>query len=296
MENYNILKQKTLDITRQISNTNDTNMLMSLKRELYETKLQMLDTIDAEKKRAGITARELMARVADKPTAVRYATGIAPLDEALKGGIEVGTLIQLAGASFSGKTHLSLELLANISTHSKAVFFNFEMGDVRLVSRLKRLLHQEQQKDNLIIDDETRSLSGLVMEISLYAKEGIKFFVIDSKMKLDVHHEKEDHKKFAAITKEMSKLSQQKDIIILLINQMSEADQKNNHLAFKGSGDQMYDTDIALFMMPDKSDMKNNRVLICSKNRQDEEEFRIQLTLDANGKTVRAGEGHRYGS
>ncbi|MGB5964661.1 MAG: AAA family ATPase [Sulfurimonadaceae bacterium] len=293
MQDYDQIKQKIRQLTGQIEAATDNKTLIALKRELYKTKLEALDAISQEEKRAGLTARELKAKVETKPLAVRYATGVLPLDEALEGGIETGTLVQLAGQSFTGKTHLTLEVLSNVAIYANAVMFNFEMGDARIVKRLNGLLRHEEQWDNLIIDADTRSLQDLVMEISLYAREGVRFFAIDSKMKIDVHHEKEDHKKFAAITKELSKLVQQKEIIVFLINQMNEEDIKNKRLAFKGSGDQMYDTDIALFYTKSDDDL-NRRTLICPKNRQDEKQFSIDLMLDGNGKTVSAGEGYKY--
>lgn len=254
-----------------------------LKKELYENKIKMIEIITVEEKRAGITARELKRLVELRPKVPRYETGVEPLDRELNGGIEIGTFVQLAGESGVGKTHLTLEILSNIANYSKSVFFNFEMGDTRIVKRLNRLLKNDAQWDNLIIDKDSRDIDTLCNEIILYAREGVKFFTIDSKMKIEVGGNLEEHQKYSSITSRLAKLSQQHDIIIFLINQMSEQDIKNRRLAFKGSGDQQYDSDISLFYIKDK---EGKRFLVCNKNRQDEREFKVELYLDENGRTV----------
>jgi len=287
-------KELALLIDTAVQN-NDTSRY-ELKKELHENKIRMIEIIQAEEKRAGITARELRELVNSRPKTPRYETGIQALDTKLFDGIEIGTLVQLAGESGIGKTHLTLEILSNVAQYAKAVFFNFEMGDVRIVKRLNKLLTRDEQWDNLIIDKDSRNINSLENEIILYAREGIKFFVIDSKMKIEVNNPKlKEHQQASTVTKRLSKLTQQYDIIIFLINQMSEEDIKGKRLAFKGSGDQQYDSDISLFYVKDKND---ERMLICNKNRQDEVTFKINLDLDANGKTVekRAGYSVEYGS
>lgn len=281
------LERRNKELSILIDNAEKTgdSAIFDLKRELFKNKLEMIDLITIEEKRNGITARELKKLVDMRPKLPRYETGLRALDDELQGGIEIGTFIQLAGESFTGKTHMTLEILSNIANYSKAVFFNFEMGDTRIIGRLKRLLKTDAQWDNLIIDNDSRELSALSNEITLYAHEGVKFFVIDSKMKIHINSKLEDNQKASAISKELSRLTQKHDIIIFLINQMSEDDIKNKRLAFKGSGDQQFDSDISLFYVKDK---EGKRTLICNKNRQDEREFRIELRLDENGRTVGA--------
>ena len=62
-----------------------------------------------------------------------------------------------------------------------------------------------------------------------------------------------------------------------MVNQISEEDLKSGRLSLKGSGDQLFDTDMALFIVVDADD---NRKLICTKNRQDEFLFKIDLPKD----------------
>ena len=66
-------------------------------------------------------------------------------------------------------------------------------------------------------------------------------------------------------------------------------------MAFKGSGDQLYDTDLALFYLVEKDDL-THRILKCRKNRQDENNFTLDLELDSRGKTVARGGGQYYKS
>lgn len=277
------LRNKELAALIERAERNNSPERYTLKKELYENKIKMIEIITVEEKRAGITARELKRLVELRPKVPRYETGVEPLDRELNGGIEIGTFVQLAGESGVGKTHLTLEILSNIANYSKSVFFNFEMGDTRIVKRLNRLLKNDAQWDNLIIDKDSRDIDTLCNEIILYARDGVKFFTIDSKMKIEVGGNLEDHQKYSSITSRLSKLSQQHDVIIFLINQMSEQDIKNKRLAFKGSGDQQYDSDISLFYVKDDD---GKRQLICNKNRQDEREFKIELHLDENGRTT----------
>jgi hypothetical protein len=66
---------------------------------------------------------------------------------------------------------------------------------------------------------------------------------------------------------------------------MSEEDIKGKRLAFKGSGDQQYDSDISLFYVLDEK--TEERTLICNKNRTiNERTFKVKLVLDSNGRTV----------
>ena len=136
--------------------------------------------------------------------AIRYETGIKVLDEALRGGFEVGSLIQLAGPSFSGKTTLFLQIVANISKYSPAYFSNLEMGERRITKRLTSLLSEQQQWDNLLINSETRNIDDLVMEITLLADEGIKFFAVDSRMKLNKSGSDAEYQKIATMSKMLS--------------------------------------------------------------------------------------------
>ncbi len=284
------VKRLIIDID-QAKQLGDKKLSNSLKKEMYQKKVLQLEFLESEiAVSSTVTAGELSTDVANRPNIPKYMTG-TPLDDRLGGGIEVGTFIQLAGESFTGKTHLALEILSNISGAKEVLFFNFEMGDRRINSRLKELLISTEQDNNFLINSKARKLNEIVKEIKNKAADGIKFFAIDSKMKIEVPEEPEDLRAFRKISHELSKLAQQEEIIIFLINQMNEQDIQNNRLAFKGGGDQMYDADIALFYLLNKDagvEPKDwTRTLHCRKNRTGNEQlFKMNLELNIHGKTV----------
>jgi predicted ATP-dependent serine protease len=255
----------------------------------------MLEIIDQEEKVSSISARELIKRVEAMPHVPRYALGIDDIDAELAsdsdrfngilGGIETGTFIQFAGESGAGKTTLVLDILSNISKYAKCVFFNFEMGDKRIAHRLSKKLNSDIQFDNFTIDSHTRKLDALLQEITIHARDGIKFFAIDSRMKIEVDAVGlADHQKTSLISAQLSKIAQEKEIIVFLINQMSDEAIKDERMVLKNGGDQKYDADMLWFYVIDKKDPKK-RILRCTKNRQDERTFNVELTLGEDGRT-----------
>ncbi len=293
-DEFQILDEEIKKLSINIDEANkagDQKRSLVLKKEMYQKKVSQIDFLNSDINISStVTAKELAEDVKSRKQPIIYSTG-TPIDDRLGKGIEVGTFVQLAGESFTGKTHLILEILSNVSGYAKVLFFNFEMGDRRINTRLNSLLISTQQDENFLINSKARKLSEITTEIRNKAKEGIKFFGIDSKMKIEVPEEPEDLRAFRKISHDLSKLAQQEEIIIFLINQMNEQDQKDKRLAFKGGGDQMYDTDIALFYLLDKSDKVEpkdwTRTLHCRKNRTGNEQlFRVKLELDKYGKTV----------
>lgn len=217
------------------------------------------------------------------PKAIRFATGIAKIDNNFGGGFTTGLFINLAGESGAGKTTLLLNILANMSEGRKTVFFNFEMGDRLFVKKLKEMQLSDKQLDNFIIDSETNNLSELLIEIELYAEEGIKFFAIDSKMKILNNNGEKEYQQISNMSRELSRLAARKDITIMLINQINEDDIKHKRLAFKGSGDQKYDSDIALFVVVEDK----RRKLLCTKNRLNDKLFNVDIELsDYSSKPI----------
>lgn len=280
------LQDEIKNLKFQVHKSTNIDEKIKLQRELYSKKIQLLDLIhEKDKARAGLTARELILKVDSMPKVPKFETGMTKIDAKL-GGFETGLFINLAGESGAGKTTLLLHLLGNLSAGRKTVFFNFEMGDRLFVKKLKELNLNDKQLDNLIIDSDTNNLNDLIMEIELYSEEGIKFFAIDSKMKIVTTKGDSEYQQISNMSKELARLCARKDITIVLINQMNEEDIKNKRLAFKGSGDQKYDSDIALFLV--KGD-ENQRKLICTKNRMNDKLFSIDINkedYEANNKMV----------
>lgn len=271
------LQDEIKSLKFQVHKSTDIDEKIKLQRELYSKKIQLLDLIhEKDKARAGLTVRELISKVDSMPKVPKFETGMTKID-AMLGGFETGLFINLAGESGAGKTTLLLHLLGNLSAGRKTVFFNFEMGDRLFVKKLKELNLNDKQLDNLIIDSDTNNLNDLIMEIELYSEEGIKFFAIDSKMKIVTTKGDSEYQQISNMSKELARLCARKDITIVLINQMNEEDIKNKRLAFKGSGDQKYDSDIALFLVKGE---ENQRKLICTKNRMNDKLFSIDINKE----------------
>lgn len=271
------LQQEIKELKVSVHKAYDINEKIKLKRELYKKKLELLDLIhEKDKARAGLTARQLIEKVNSMPKLPKYETGMAKIDASFGGGFETGLFINLAAESGAGKTTLLLNMLANISEGRKTVFFNFEMGDRLFVKKLKELHLNDKQLDNMIIDSDTNKLEDLLMEIEIYAEEGVKFFGIDSKMKIYSSSGEKEYQQISNMSKELARLAARKDIVIVLINQMNEEDIKNKRLAFKGSGDQKYDSDIALFLVKEGEQRK----LICTKNRMNDRLFAIDINIE----------------
>ena len=288
MIKFNELRDANKKLAYDISNAEaveNDELAIELKKELYKNKLDMLNLLTVKNEKTSITALELKNKVAAMKPAIRYETGLWYLDEHLASyngvtGLEVGSLIVLGGQSGAGKSHLMLDILSNISKYAKCVFFNFEMGDRRLNYRLGRLLKTDEQWSNFIVNAGSRDLDDLLMEINILASEGVVFFAIDSKMKISVKGNEMEYQKISSITKRLSEVAIKNDIIILLINQISEESLKTGYKSFKGSGDQLYDADMALFLSIKEEGV---RELECTKNRQDEKVFKINLPKPLQG-------------
>jgi len=256
------------------------------KKELYQNKIKMLDIIHQKQElRTGVSAREYKIRVKNKVKKPKYSTGIHRLDNLFGGGFETGQFINIAGESFTGKTELAMSICANISNSKKVAWFNFEMGEKNFIKRLDRVLINNVQWDNFYIDEGTRDIERLCNEIDLLAEDNYFCFGIDSRMKLQSLKHKEEYQKYSYISSKLSEFAQTRDVLIFFINQVSEQDIKSKRLAFKSSGDQKYDSDIALFLTleEDKMGLKaiedKQRYLVCNKNRQTEKTFRIPINL-----------------
>lgn len=293
VEIINENKQKIINLKIELEKSELLADSIKIKEEILNLEFENLNHIKGDQALSStMNFNTLYDEVQSRPRVPRYETGIAVLDRKFNGGIEIGTFIQLAGESFAGKTHLVLEVLTNVAKGNPVMLFNFEMGDRRISSRLNALLKTDESRENFLINSRARTLDSILKEIRARARKGVKFFGIDSKMKIEVPDEETDLQKYRRISHELAKLAQEDELIIILINQMNESDIKDNRMSLKGGGDQMYDADIALFYLVDKKDENPNnwtRRLYCSKNRQDEELFSLALTVNQYGTTVEEG-------
>ena len=291
LESIKDLKENILLYKQKIDNEEDVSEIIRLKRLILEDEHKILDAYENKNSLDSTSDfKTLRDEVNSRPSVNRYSTGIRPLDDHLDGGIEVGSFVQLAGESFAGKTHLLLETLSNVAHNSPVMLFNFEMGERRITSRLEKSLLTEEAEKNFLINSKARELTLIITEIKNKAKDGVRFFGIDSKMKIEVKDEDTDLKAFRKISHELSKVAQQEELIIILINQMSDSDLKDKRGGLKGGNDQLYDADLVFFYWVDKKDKDPNnwvRTLQCTKNRQDEKLFSFETMLvDNNGQEI----------
>jgi predicted ATP-dependent serine protease len=126
MKRFDKLEMDNVKLLHVISCDEDQDETIKAKKQFHKNKLEMLELIHASEKINCKSARSLFKEVANKPKVPRYAVGIAPIDAKLNGGIEIGTLLILAGESFTGKTTLMLEILANVSEGSEVVLLTLK--------------------------------------------------------------------------------------------------------------------------------------------------------------------------
>lgn len=227
----------------------------------------------------------LLRRVKAKPNTPSYLTGIFWLD-AHFGGFKDGSFVNIAGESFGGKSTLLIELLANIAEYNKTVFFSFEMYENTTAKKLEKL--KDSQLTNLLIEQHRNELNEVVGLIRTYAQKGVKFFGIDSKMKVKVLGNATTVEKTAMISSVLAKLCQELGVVIILINQIGEDDLKNGRMALKGSGDQVYDSDVIWFITVSKDKDMNvtKRTLYCTKDRLNEKLFKVDIPIVRNAPIV----------
>jgi len=164
------------------------------------------------------------------------------------GGIPKGAFIQFGASSESGKTTMLIATALRLANYKKIMHFNFEMSEQLLAKKIRQFDPTEKQLKNYLIDNVSNKLDDLKREIELHIRDGVEFFIIDSKMKIRTNA-KSTYENASLISKELSLICQRNEITIILINQMSEESQRNGSPALKESGDQVYDADVVWFLM-----------------------------------------------
>lgn len=221
---------------------------------------------------------EVEKRVKSKKPEPKYVTGVQWLDDNLNGGFTQGSFINLAGVSFSGKSTLALKILANVAEYKKVVFFSLEMYENILVKELENKLNKTQ-KENLLIVQKGYDVEVIESIIREQAKKGVKFFVIDSKMKVKTNFDGKEHQQISRLSNMFARLTQELGIILLLINQISEEDRKNNKFGLKGSGDQVYDSDVILYIyIKIDKERGERRICSCVKDRYNKRKWNEDIT------------------
>lgn len=207
--------------------------LIDLQREL--------DNLNSDNMQIFKTAGELEEKFANEKIE-RYSLGIDFLDsKILSGGIELNQLILISGDKDAGKTSLALQILENLSIGHKTCLFNLEFSTKKLIIERKKKFDKiklqenfrNQIRNNNIIIDGISDINEIKDIIVQQTYNGIKFFVIDSQMCLDVpdyRGEEAESKKFQIL----HELTQKYDIAIFLITQSSKVDNENPFGSKKG--------------------------------------------------------------
>lgn len=259
----------------QIAQTQDFDERLELEKKRADLIDKLYAMIKEEKEKSPtFTAKELLSK--RPPVLEFYKTGIRAIDENLNGLVK-GGFIQVAAASGAGKTTIMARILSNLARNHKVAHFDFEMGEYKLFFLLRNFLKEENQLKNYYINTETHKLDDLIKEITYLSDQGIKIFLIDSKMKIETD-EKDTYKSASKISHELSKLTKSGNITIILINQMSDSAIREGRAELKGSGDQVYDSDVILVLtkLVDKENSvkgeppvpdETKRGILCVKNR-----------------------------
>jgi replicative DNA helicase len=220
----------------------------------------------------------MIERVNKKEIAPKYEVGVSAIDLEM-GGFTEGSFINIAGENFTGKTTLVLKILKTVAEYNKVLFFSFEMYENLLV-RNKFKTSSDNVKANLLIEQNRNELESIETIVRTYAKKGVKFFAIDSRMKIRVSSELAEYQKNSLISQTLSKLTQELGVIIIMVNQIALSDLRNGRLEFKGSGDMSYDSDVSFFIVKEevKGEDIAKRWLVCSKDRINERTWKRDIT------------------
>ncbi|PAF51976.1 DnaB-like helicase C-terminal domain-containing protein [Helicobacter sp. 13S00477-4] len=225
----------------------------------------------------------------NQPNLPRYKTNISFLDFALGGGFEPAQLVLLSGEPEAGKTSLGLQILENIAANNKACFFCFEFTARQYIARKletnKKFI--ETSGNNLYIINDGYDISQVADNIKHLSKMGVKFFLIDSQMRLEVPKsrsmEEEESAKFATLAKLAHKL----EILIILIIQTAKSD-SNSPLGSKKGGHESSITIRIEHCKPNKEEATSlnkefdpkRRTIIIKKNKQTGKHFKEEVQFD----------------
>jgi len=289
ISNY-IQELRDLSIKRHI-----LNLATNLKSKIIEDDAPTADVIDnienflteldiSDNIKEPLTMTKVMEDYKNSPTIPKITTGITVFDNALNGGIESSQLVLIGGKSGAGKTMFLQQVLRNVSLDFKSLFFSFEVPRKKIAKRFDRY-NQDWKTDNFFIAD-TRLMGTDVVDVvrkikEMHRKHGIKFVAADSEMKLTNKTFKGTNKAdlLGDMHARLARVTQELDIIIFLITQLSKEDQKNGTMSGYGSALTDYESDMKILIdYPDKE--SNKRILKIEKNRQDIKNYKTEIWLD----------------
>ena len=210
-----------------------------------------------------------------KPKSALYPTKVRFIDDYLGGGLELAQLVLISGDPEAGKTRLCLQILENLSFSAKVAFFCFEFTAEAYVRGQIESNKSNVNWQNFFIINDGYDISEVANNIRNLYKQGVRFFLIDSQMRLTApqgrNMEEEETHKFSTL----AKLCHSLGIVVFLIIQTSKTDRDNPTGSKKGG----HEASIILRLErcpPDKNDLMqknaeydaNARIFYIRKNKQ----------------------------
>lgn len=198
-------------------------------------------------------------------------TGVENLDNLLCGGFEPAQLVHIGGERNVGKTTLLKQILFNASAHYDTLFFSFEMPKWKMAKYTERMSGRSNLKRYHILDTndmKSRDVADVARMIrTIWRKRGIRFVLLDSKMKLNHRSYKgsSDAEKKGEIDSILSAVVQETGIVLLMIVQGSRDDLKNGRMGSYGSVLSDYEADMQLML----TKIEGGIEVSCTKNRQE---------------------------
>lgn len=261
-------------LAKELEKASDNGELVDL--ELMQKEL----SVEAK---SYLTLAQWLDYYAQKPKATQLKTGIAFLDSAFNGGVELGQFILVGGDPEAGKTMLGLQILENIAKTHKVAFFCFEFT---IEQYLKRVQEKNIKTNfhNVIILNEGYHIFELAENIRNLYRQGVKVFFIDSQMRISHtqgrNMEEEETAKFSTL----ARLCHSLGILVVLVIQNAKGDKENPMGSKKGG----HEANIIIRIervAPKKDDLaqagnlydEKARLIIIQKNKQTGKHFKEKV-------------------
>lgn len=256
------------------------NITSMIKKSVVEDNASSFETItEVEKQLMLINSDTSLSMPVDMNVAIReyqemdipplIKTGIRSVDSILCGGIESAQLVHVGGESGIGKTTWTKQILKNVCDIHPVLFFSFEMPRWKMAKQLEK---KNFRKGNYYIIDSKETSTDVSDVVRMMRKmkhiKGIRFALIDSHIELSNNHFKgnNDVEKKADIDRQLARASNELDMVIFLITQISAENIKNGLMKSYGSTLSDYATDMKILLLKgDNSDV----TLSIEKARQD---------------------------
>ena len=259
------LEQLSFKIRSMISEENNTadDIETMLELSLSESQIKSGMTMPITMERA---IEEFHSMVVPEP----IRTGVDKLDELLCGGFEPAQLVHIGGERNVGKTTLLKQILFNTSVDYDTLFFSFEMPKWKMAKYTERMTGKSNMKRYHIIDTnmmKSRDVSDVARMIrTMWRKHGIRFVLLDSKMKLNHRSYKgnNDAERKGDIDSILSAVVQETGIVLMMIVQGSRDELKNGKMGSYGSVLSDYEADMQLLLTKTEGGIE----IKCEKNRQ----------------------------